>query len=300
MNGKIPVHEIDGDYYCAIDDIAVAVSKITSRPRTRESCLAGLIQEYGVYIHYKSRVERGNLTSHHSGGRCLGVSNLGRGVYKVARWYIEDPLIDEKRAPSNSDTRPRVVVSDLYIRGSRGGFRTKEDVSAYALLEGQRYKKKPRYNPTAEPIYPLPEDCYLSFADTQIYLYQYGKNIDFIMPNTSQAEPVEQAKEQPETEVTTPKTEPIAEATPEIEIAPYLDRDNPSHAPLLAVAIDVWERLFIHNEGNPKIGLEPRAIELIERHYPHLTTEKEKKHTAYVATTHLGKKEKSQKSENNG
>jgi len=58
-------------------------------------------------------------------------------------------------------------------------------------------------------------------------------------------------------------TEALLQRIAELEKIPYLDINNPYYAPELALAIDIWKRLFIKKEGNPKHGTERQVEKLL-------------------------------------
>ncbi len=126
--------------------------------------------------------------------------------------------------------------------------------------------------------------CFIiRLPQAKLLLKSIAADDDFIMPNShTESQPTTTSDRQSS------------------EVLPCLDPNYEKYAPLLAVAVDIWQRLFLHGEGNQNQGLEPRAIDLIKKHYPNLTTDKEKNSVAYIATTHLGKTIKSQKNKNNG
>lgn len=229
---KIKVHEIEGDYYCAIDDITVAVSKATRKPRSRERCLADLIQEYNVFLDYKS-----------SKGTVLVLDGerhyreLRNGFYKILCWHY--PCTNQTWA---HDDNPKPQIEIVRVSPTKDG-RT--------------------YTEPSLPMYPTTSDYFIMAVDAKIYLADVATDDDFVMPNS---------------EPTTPKAEPIAEQpTTEIK-SPYLNEQSEYFPPYLAIAVDIWERAYIHGEiaeiekEKPSITKDKREPikNLIERHYPNL------------------------------
>lgn len=58
-------------------------------------------------------------------------------------------------------------------------------------------------------------------------------------------------------------TESLLQKISELEKTPYLDHKHTYFAPELALAIDIWNRLFIKKEGNPKHGTERQVEKLL-------------------------------------
>lgn len=185
MEMKIKVHEIEGAHYCAVDDITVAVSKATGKSRTRERCLADLIQDYKVFLFHKEAY----FFQHGDGFEEDDFKPIPSGFYSVDEWKYpcEDsgcgwewnPVTFEKippekpcaghTSPSNLNRIPLIQVNHI---DSPAG--TVEFLQRNAI-------HKDRYL----GIHPSPSDCYIALIDAKIYLADIATDDDFIMPQTT-------------------------------------------------------------------------------------------------------------------
>ncbi len=287
---KIPVHEIEGDYYCAIDDV---IKHRAQRQKQSTYPMGELRKAYEIIpiywhlsgmkyadgSHYSLVFSDGvpepdDATVFYLGGN-NELKTLGDGIWRVSLSFWACNGLDYFRLKGNVGNPVSYVgISEIIRHGHRQ--------SVCDLVTSTRWTQQ-----TDEELLSIPKtntkDFYITLLDAQVYLADSATDDDFIMPNShTESQPTTTSDRQSS------------------EVLPYLDPNHEKYAPLLAVAVDIWERLFIHSEGNQNQGLEPRAIDLIGKHYPNLTTDKEKNSVAYIATTHLGKTKKSQKNKNNG
>lgn len=187
---KIKVHEIEGDYYCAIDDISVAISKAMGQPRSREWCLADLIQDYDVFLYCLSPVK---YYKSHDEIYCPDLT----GLYKIAKWVY--PCTGLERA---DEINLKPTINILEILKPKG-------TKVFASFEGF---EKEEYCETWY-IEPAAKDCFIALIDAKICLADVTTDDDFIMPDsepaTLKAKPI---AEKPPSTKTTNKQEEILTA----------------------------------------------------------------------------------------
>ncbi len=135
---KIPVHEIDGDYYCAIDDITIAVSKATGNPRTRESCLSDLLTEgFDAFVDYHHSRGEGIIIGEGENGKKY--SEPPKGFYRIVAWSYEGggdftslrPQIKVNRVSHPHDTRGYYEIGLYYAPQMSHFYVSKQDASIY-------------------------------------------------------------------------------------------------------------------------------------------------------------------------
>lgn len=73
----------------------------------------------------------------------------------------------------------------------------------------------------------------------------------------------------------------------------YLNKEHAFYPPLITVAIDIWERMFINSNGSEISNKKDYAEALVRELYPGLKGDNAPRNIAYVATAFLGRKEKS-------
>lgn len=247
---KIKVHEIEGDYYCAIDDVSVAISKAMGQPRSREWCLADLIQDYDVFLYCLSPVK---YYKSHDEIYCPDLT----GLYKIAKWVY--PCTGLERA---DEINLKPTINILEILKPKG-------TKVFASFEGF---EKEEYCETWY-IEPAAKDCFIALIDAKICLADVTTDDDFIMPNS---------------EPTTPKTEPIAEQPTTGIKPPYLNEQSEYFPPYLAIAIDIWERAYIHGEAKETSNKLDPIIKLVEIHYPQIETDTVREQIASIIVTKRG------------
>ncbi len=304
---KIPVHEIEGDYYCKIDDIAVTKTAINKKIILPKDVAIFCFDNFYLFIKITEMVDA--VAGRHirdKGKECFEANPdnvwdrqlfysydksytliaLYNGLYRINTINKSNDILEAITiCKPDKPPIPKPTIMDLYSYQKASeidDFLRLSKKSGYCNVK----KENELYSETTTIKLKPTDSLYIRLSDAKIYLADCGIiNGDFrlVLPQNKVK------KNQSETHVKEPNN-----------ALPYLDKNNEKYAPLLAVAVDIWERLFIHGEGNQNQGLEPRAIDLIEKHYPNLTTGKEKNSVAYIAITHLGKTKKSQKNKNNG
>ncbi|MBS9778633.1 MAG: hypothetical protein KGV50_07740 [Gammaproteobacteria bacterium] len=289
---KIPVYEIEGNQYCKIDDITIAKSKAAGTPRTKERCLADLIQGYDVFFvirdmhHVIYSLQANILLSPKASPRLLGV-----GIYHIIGWrypcedqyqccYEDHPytcvptqiqgFCEGHTTPSPRNKRPAIKINEI---GIFDHFKI-----ASKLCDPETGEQK-EYGIAAS-------DCFIGFTDAKIYLADCGiTDNDFLLPTALDNEK--------QTEVRAKEID---------STLPCIDIDNPSYPPYLNIAIEMWERYFIDGEkvsGGKATNSDKVNIErLLDKYYPALSSNA-KKTIAEVAVTKKGENKDNFKKNNN-
>ncbi len=294
---KIPVYEIEGNQYCKIDDITIAVSKATGSPRTRERCLADLIQEYSVFLDYLTNPDY----VYKIYGKEITYKPIPTGFYRIGKWaypcddsycgytthpytYCDIPPKEdckEHPAPNERNRKPKIIIKTLQTNEKI--FTTYWD---FALgLENDE-----------ESNFLFIEDLsrvYLLLIDAKIYLSCLDEEIDFIMPPTLIPLNCHLPQHEIDRAVADIKAESNGFMTvnSDGETLLFLDSNNKNYAPYLAIAIEMWERYFINGEkvqegkatNSDKVNIE----KLLDKYYPALSSNA-KKTIAEVAVTKKG------------
>lgn len=293
---KIKVHEIEGDYYCAIDDI-VDLKLSKGMVTSAYSEVIALYAKRWLCVYFPTP----HLTSKElkivDGGVYLGrqgtppgyadyqAKALSKGAYKIT---------DLRAVIHHLDTTTDTPVNEITDHGDIKGFMVyaldnKEAFRDLDVLSKQKGIGRLIHSGVGVKDTGL---FFIRLSYAKAYLYDYTTPDDFIMPKAEPTTPKDEAiAEQPTAEtpqITTPNI--IGDTMKEVktETPPMLNEQNEYFSPYLAIAVYIWERAYINGEATETSNKLDPIIKLIEKHYPQIEADTVKKQIADIIVTKRG------------
>ncbi len=305
---KIPVYEIEGDYYCKIDDIAITKTAVNKKITLPKDVAIFCFDNFYLFINITDMVDE--IASKHireKGKECFeeNIDNIwGRQLFfssdkSYSLFALRNSLYRINAIDKSSDIleatticepdtppTPKPAIKELYTYQKASeidDFLTSSKKSGYCNAE----KENELYSETTTIKLKPTDNLYIRLSDAKLYLADCGiTDDDFMLPIT-----LDKPSDKQETH--TKNTD---------NTFPYMVIDSPNYPPYLNIAIEMWERYFINGErnreGKATNSDKENIIKLLDMHYPTLTGNA-KKTISEVATFKQGENKDNFKKNNN-